>query len=216
MTESTDAATRETYEGAIRSFTEAEIALREIVTAVQRYRSASDAVVEAGATLSASRESLLATLTTLEATASEMQRLSLSLSQASAVIAALDPERFWASFTKLEAAARSSSELVVQSLAASTSRLEGVVAESSQVLRDQIADAAAELTASASATTDHLQGKIDTAVAGLTATHRASTDEVSLAVSYVRGIATVARDASVASMVLGITAIVMVAFLLLR
>ena len=43
-----------------------------------------------------------------------------------------------------------------------------------------------------------------------------STDEVSLAVSYVRGIATVARDASVASMVLGITAIVMVAFLLLR
>ena len=187
MTEPTDAATKETYEAAIRSFTEAEIALREIVAALQRYRSASDTVVEAGGTLNASRDALLATLDTLETTAAEMVRVSSGLGQATAVIAAIDQERFWASFAQLESATSSSSDALAQSVASSTERL-----------------------------ADDLRGRIDTAVVDLAVTNKASTGEISSAISAVRRISTQARAAAVASVVIGIAAIVMVAAQLLR
>ncbi len=158
-----------------------------IVAALQRYRSASDTVVEAGGTLNASREALLATLETLETTSAEMVRLSSGLGQATAVIAALDPERFWASFAQLEAATRISSDSLAQSVAAGSERL-----------------------------AHDLGAGIDTAVVELSATNKASTDEISSAITAVRRIATQARAAAAASVVIGIAAILMLAAQLLR
>src|SRR5690349_7041520 len=103
MTEPADAATKEAYEGAIRSFTEAEIALREIVTGLQRFRSASDQVVEAGAYLAGAQAAVERWAQVLESAAVALTENATSLGASAEVLAALDPARFWDSFDRLEA-----------------------------------------------------------------------------------------------------------------
>lgn len=138
MTDHGDAATRESFEAAVRSFTEAELALGEIVNAAQRFRSASDAIVDARAALDVSHESLVATMETLRAMASEMERLSASLAAAASVLAALDPERVWSSFAQLESA----------------------VGQSSQELARQIETSVADMAAASKAASDNLAREI--------------------------------------------------------
>ena len=93
MTEATDNETKLTYETAIRSFTEAEVALREIVSALERYRAASDSVETADAAVSSSQAALAAALATFETTSVELTSSATSLRGAATTIAALGAKR---------------------------------------------------------------------------------------------------------------------------
>lgn len=110
MTEAIDNDTKLTYETAIRSFTEAEVALREIVSALERYRAASDSVEAAEAAVSSSQAVLATALATVETTSVELASTATSLRDAATTIAALDPERFWSSFEELRAEVKAAND----------------------------------------------------------------------------------------------------------
>lgn len=102
MTEPADTATKDAYEGAIRSFTEAEIALQEVVSDLQRFRGASGQLAEAGTSLADARAAVARSAATVDSAAASLAQIASSLASATQTVAALDPERFWASFNRLE------------------------------------------------------------------------------------------------------------------
>jgi hypothetical protein len=102
MTEPADVATKDAYEGAIRSFTEAEIALREIVGGLQRFRSASEELAESTGALAETRASVEDAADAVSATVVALTAVAGSLATATKVIAELDPARFWAALERLE------------------------------------------------------------------------------------------------------------------
>jgi hypothetical protein len=125
MTDATDHETKLTYETAIRSFTEAEVALREIVSALERYRAASDAVEAAGTAVTSSQAVLAAALGTFETTSVELASTATSLRDASTTIAALDPERFWSSFEELRSEVKTGDDALSAMLATVEADLSG-------------------------------------------------------------------------------------------
>lgn len=141
MTETTDNETKLTYETAIRSFTEAEIALREIVSALERYRAASDSVEAAEATVSSSQAALAAALATFESTSVELASTATSLRDASTTIAALDPERFWSSFEELRSDVRTGNDSLTEKLVAVEAGLSGEATRTREQLTAAITDA---------------------------------------------------------------------------
>ena len=139
MTEATDNETKLTYETAIRSFTEAEVALREIVSALERYRAASDLVEAAEAAVSSSQGVLAAALATFETTSVELASTATSLRAASTTIAALDPERFWSSFGELRSEVKTANDSLTEKLEAAEAELSGEATRT----REQVAAAIA-------------------------------------------------------------------------
>lgn len=104
MTENADASSRASFEAAVRSFTDAEVALGEFVTAAQRFRSASESIERAQAALELTREPVLESLETLKSMAAELERTSASMGSSAEVLAQLDPNRFWSSFSEVQGA----------------------------------------------------------------------------------------------------------------
>lgn len=104
MTENGDVNSRASFEAAVRSFTDAEVALGEFVTAAQRFRSASDSLERAQAGLELTREPVLESLETLKLMAAELERTSASMGSTAEVLAQLDPNRFWSSFSEVQGA----------------------------------------------------------------------------------------------------------------
>ena len=143
MTEATDNETKLTYETAIRSFTEAEVALREIVSALERYRAASESVETAEAAVSLSQASLAAALATFETTSVELVGTATSLRDASTTISALDPERFWSSFEELRSEVKTASHDLTEKLEAAEAERSGEAARS----REQVAAASSKRSA---------------------------------------------------------------------
>lgn len=139
MTEATDNETKLTYETAIRSFTEAEVALREIVSALERYRAASDSVQAAEAAVSSSQGVLAAALATFETTSVELASTATSLRAASTTIAAPDPERFWSSFGELRSEVKTANDSLTEKLEAAEAELSGEATRT----REQVAAAIA-------------------------------------------------------------------------
>lgn len=120
MTEPADAATKDAYEGAIRSFTEAEIALQEVVSDLQRFRSASDQLGEAGTSLADARAAVARSAATVDSAAASLAQIASSLASATQTVAALDPERFWNSFNSLEATTTTSASEMRKALDAAS------------------------------------------------------------------------------------------------
>jgi hypothetical protein len=139
MIEATDNETKLTYETAIRSFTEAEVALREIVSALERYRAASDSVEAAEAVVGSSQSVLAAALATLETTSVELASTAASLRAASTTVAALDPERFWSSFGELRSEVKTANDSLTERLEAAEAELSGEATRT----REQVAAAIA-------------------------------------------------------------------------
>lgn len=102
MTANGDANSRESFEAAVRSFTAAEVALGEFVTAAQRFRSASEAMERAQTGLELTREPILESLEVMTSMAAELERTSASMGSTAKVLAELDPNRFWSSFSEVK------------------------------------------------------------------------------------------------------------------
>src|SRR4051812_12587056 len=120
MTDHANAGARESYEAAVRSFTQAEVALGELLTAAQRFQSASTSIEQAQAGLELTREPPGDAIETGKAVARELEQASASLRSTSTVFAKLDPDRFWASLDALTAGVASAT----QSNALENSRLQ--------------------------------------------------------------------------------------------
>ena len=104
MTDQVDDATRNSLEAAVRSFTDAEIALREIVAAAQRFRTASESLDQAQATLEATNGAAMETVATLRGLAARLDDVSGSLASAALTLTAVDPPRLWTSIGAIEKA----------------------------------------------------------------------------------------------------------------
>ena len=171
MIEPADVATKDAYEGAIRSFTEAEIALREIVAGLQRFRSASDQVSEAGNSLAEAGAAVDRASQAVEETVVALTAISVSLGSATQVITALDPARFWESFDRLEASTASSATSLEQALAdgfteagasqtATGRALEARIKTATESITREVGTARTDIDVSIKATGDHLSGRI--------------------------------------------------------
>ena len=169
MTAPADAATKDAYESAIRSFTEAEVALREIIAAVGRYRAAADLLADGGEALVGSNEAFKVTAGSLEATATSLEGLAGSLAKATGVIAALEPDRFWEAFAKLEADVRAETGRTLEAVQSSEAAITAAVSTAASGIRASVTEAGAAQSAAASQATGELAGRIDGAVRELSA-----------------------------------------------
>ena len=105
MSDHSDPGSRQSFEAAVRSFTEAEVALGEFVAAAQRFRSASESIERAQAGLELTREPVVEAIATLHAAiAVELQGTATAMRSSAEVLAQLEPDRFWTTFAELRGA----------------------------------------------------------------------------------------------------------------
>lgn len=104
MSDHSDPGSRQSFEAAVRSFTEAEVALGEFVAAAQRFRSASESIERAQAGLELTREPVVEAIATLQAIAVELQGTATAMRSSAEVLAQLEPDRFWTTFAELRGA----------------------------------------------------------------------------------------------------------------
>lgn len=238
MTDGLVTPSKEAYEEAVRSFTEAEVALREIVASVQRYRAATDVVFDAGAALTETRDSVLAALRTLETAGATLSGIAGDLAHAAAVVGALDPDRFWRAFAALDETTKSSAAAMTDAQAAAASRIEAAVSAASLAHADALRQAAATLETGQATSAQSIQGGIDAATAEVTSVNRTSTEvlrvrveaaaaevtaanrsssqDLHLALDEVRKVAIHARAFSTATAVIAMVVLVAMAALLVR
>ena len=227
MTEAADVATKEAYEDAIRSFTEAEIALREIVTALQRFRSASDLVAEAGTSLAEAQAAVESSSRAVETAVVTLTAIAASLGSAAHVIAAIDPARFWESFDRLEASVASSATTLQEAIGAGftqadarqTAAAQAVdthIATTGEVLGGDIRAATAELGSLIMTSGERLATRIgETSDANQKTTQEAAAGLAS-AIGAAQHLATQVRALAIAGVVIGLGAVALLVLLLFR
>ena len=223
MTELENHVTKDAYEGAIRSFTEAEIALREIVAGLQRFRTASDRVEGAGAALVGALAAVDASTGAVETAVSGLSEIAVSLAAATQVIAALEPARFWESFDRLEATTVASAVATQSSLgdgfAASerrdtqaTAALDAGLAASRNATEASLKTATTALSAAVSTSTAQLHA----AIVEASAARRQETERLSAQQNTSLRVATQARLLASVSAGLSAGGLVLLVMLLLR
>jgi hypothetical protein len=227
MTEPADVATKDAYEGAIRSFTEAEIALREIVAGLQRFRSASDQVTEAGNSLAEAGAAVDRASQAVEEAVVSLTAIAVSLGSATQVITALDPARFWESFDRLEASTASSATSLEQALAAGFAEavasqtaaaraLDGHIKTATESITREVGTSKADINVSITASSDQLSGRIrQTSEALQEATGKAA-QALSSELGATQRIATQTRALATAGVVLAGVSVALLLFSLAR
>jgi len=227
MTEPADVATKDAYEGAIRSFTEAEIALREIVAGLQRFRSASDQVTEAGNSLAEAGAAVDRASQAVEVTVVALTAISVSLGSATQVINALDPARFWESFDRLEAATASSATSLEQALTtgfreagasqtAAARALDARIKTATESITREVGTGMADVKVSIAASSDHLSGRIgETSEALREATGKAA-EALSSELGATQRLARQTRALATAGVVLAAVSVALLVLLLAR
>ena len=223
MTEPADIATKDAYEGAIRSFTEAEIALREIVGGLQRFRSASEQVADAGGALAETRASVEDAADAISATVVALTAVAGSLAAAAKVIADLDPARFWAALERLEG----SSTTIQTALATGFNEAVEGRAAAADSNRAAVESSSATITAELHSVGDGVGAAVTEAASRLSSQGREeasaareaaqkSADALSTEVAAVQRLATQVRLMAGASIAVGSVAVVLLIVLLLR
>jgi hypothetical protein len=124
----------------VRTFTEAELALTEVAGAIERFRAASDQLLDASERQESASMALAASTEASQAIAIQLGAVVQSLSQAADALRAIEPERLWTHLEQVEADRKSEGIFVRGELAGARRR-------TSQVLRVAIAGAIAGLAA---------------------------------------------------------------------
>lgn len=106
MTDADHPETRPSLDTVIRGFTDAELALREIAGAVERFRAASAQLSEAREDQAAARHVLEETTSAAKQIADRVEVVIGTLSDTVAVLRLLDPDRLWRQLGVIESEAR--------------------------------------------------------------------------------------------------------------
>lgn len=106
MTETDSAEDRPSLDTVIRGFTDAELALREISGAVERFRTASAQLSEAREDQAAVRQALEETTSAAKLIADRVETLNGAVAKTIEVLQVLDPERLWRQLGSIESEAR--------------------------------------------------------------------------------------------------------------
>ena len=227
MTEPADVATKDAYEGAIRSFTEADIALRQIVTDLQRFRSASNQVAEAGTSLAEALAAVESSSQAVGTAVVALTSIAASLASATQVITALDPARFWESFDRLEASTASSAATLQQAIetgftqadarhTAAVQALDTSISTTGETTAAEVRTVALDLRSSITTSGDRLASRIGEASDANQKTTRKAAEGLSLEVSATQRLASQARALAVAAVALGAVAVALLVLLVVR
>ena len=95
--------TSTSLETVIRSLTDAELAVREVTGAVERFRSASAQLSESRDDQAAARAALGEATAGLERVAAQVKAVAVSLDATTVVLRAIEPERLWLHLESMEA-----------------------------------------------------------------------------------------------------------------
>jgi hypothetical protein len=227
MTEPADVATKDAYEGAIRSFTEADIALRQIVTDLQRFRSASNQVAEAGVSLGEALAAVERSSQAVGTAVVALTSIAASLASATQVITALDPARFWESFDRLEVFTASSAATLQQAIetgftqadvrqTAAAQALDTSISTTGETTAAEVRRVAADLSSSITTSGDRLANRLGEASDANQKTTRKAAEGLSLGVSATQRLASQARALAVATIALGAVAVSLLVLLVVR
>ena len=130
----TSAGVDDAVDRVIRSFTDAEVALRELVASAESFKSASDTMESGRDELATSREALASTTEGLALLMAAVANSATELQEAATALRAVDQERIWAGFEASGAALTVHDESARESAAQIDARLvAGLAAVSLQV-----------------------------------------------------------------------------------
>lgn len=107
----------------IRGFTDAELALREVVGAVERIRSASEQLDDSRADQVAAREALADTAAAIHALGAKVEAVAAALHENTTTLSGLDPERLWRHLDNHAASLQAASDRSVETTGESTERV---------------------------------------------------------------------------------------------
>ncbi len=104
MSEQQSGEARASVATVIQGFTDAELALREVAGAIERFRGAAEQLADASQDQAAARAAMVETAQMTDRVAQQVSGVVEGLKETAAVLRGVDPDRLWPALEKIEAA----------------------------------------------------------------------------------------------------------------